>query len=149
MGLFAGIYCLYIPANLYPMMYTASLGANRRVNDSGWGWYYFGKMGSWPIALVIFIASIFIPMAKMFTLAWLYFCAGKRTDDSDAFIAIKHLKLYRLTEFIGRWSMVDIFVVAILVALVQLQKLNGYFTRSCGVMLCNRGDIYNVISHEF
>lgn len=111
----------YIPANLYPMMYTVSLGQTEGSTILG-GVVLLWKMGSWPIALVIFIASIFIPMAKMFTLAWLYYCAGKRADDSSH-VAIKRLKLYRLTEFIGRWSMVDIFVVAILVALVQLQNV--------------------------
>ncbi len=111
----------YVPANLYPMMYTVSLGQTEGSTILG-GVVLLWKMGSWPIALVIFMASIFIPMAKMFTLAWLYFCAGKRPDDSTH-IAIKRLKLYRLTEFIGRWSMVDIFVVAILVALVQLQNV--------------------------
>ncbi len=111
----------YIPANLYPMMYTVSLGQTEGSTILG-GVVLLWKMGSWPIALVIFIASIFIPMAKMFTLAWLYFCAGKRANDSS-YVAIKRLKLYRLTEFIGRWSMVDIFVVAILVALVQLQNV--------------------------
>ncbi len=112
---------LYIPANLYPMMYTVSLGKTEGSTILG-GVVLLWKMGSWPIAIVIFIASIFIPIAKMFTLAWLYFCAGKHADDSSH-IAIKRLKLYRLTEFIGRWSMVDIFVVAILVALVQLQNM--------------------------
>ena len=118
--LFASI-VLYIPANLYPMMYTVSLGQTEGSTILG-GAILLWKMGSWPIALVIFIASVFIPMAKMFTLAGLYFSARKQAS-SSTHIAIKRLKLYRLAEFIGRWSMVDIFVVAILVALVQLQNV--------------------------
>ena len=72
--------------------------------------------------MVIFIASVFIPMAKMLALAWIYWHAkhGKSLPYAQA---IKRQKLYRLTEFIGRWSMIDIFVVAILVALVQLHNL--------------------------
>lgn len=103
------------------MMYTISLGQSDGSTILG-GVVLLWQMGSWPIALVIFIASVFIPMAKMFSLGWLYYCAGKHGDDPSQ-IAIKRLKIYRLTEFIGRWSMVDIFVVAILVALVQLQNL--------------------------
>ncbi len=111
----------YIPANLYPMMYTVSLGQTEGSTIMG-GVVMLWQMGSWPIALVIFIASVFIPMAKMFALAWLYYCASKKPNDSTN-EAIKRLKIYRMTEFIGRWSMVDIFVVAILVALVQLKNL--------------------------
>ncbi|EPA8653280.1 PqiA/YebS family transporter subunit [Photobacterium damselae] len=111
----------YIPANLYPMMYTVSLGQKEGSTIMG-GVALLWHLGSYPIAAVIFFASIFIPMAKMFALMWLYYCASKKADCSQR-DAIQHLKLYRLTEFIGRWSMIDIFVVAILVALVQLQNL--------------------------
>ncbi|WP_337239751.1 paraquat-inducible protein A, partial [Vibrio cholerae] len=79
-----------------------------------------------PIAMVIFFASVFIPMAKMLALAWLYYNAQKARylphEES-----ISRLKIYRITEFIGRWSMIDIFVVAILVALVQLQNLMAIY----------------------
>ncbi len=76
--------------------------------------------------MVIFFASVFIPMAKMLTLAWLYFQAQK-AQYLPPEESITRLKIYRLTEFIGRWSMIDIFVVAILVALVQLQNLMAIY----------------------
>lgn len=79
-------------------------------------------MGSYPIALVIFIASIFIPIAKMLALAWLYRQASL-SKEIDRKEYLKTLKIYRVTELIGRWSMIDIFVVAILVALVQLKNI--------------------------
>ncbi|HIF9341264.1 TPA: PqiA/YebS family transporter subunit [Photobacterium damselae] len=111
----------YIPANLYPMMYTVSLGQKDGSTIMG-GVALLWHLGSYPVAAVIFFASIMIPMAKMFALMWLYYSASKKTDCSQR-DAIQHLKLYRITELIGRWSMIDIFVVSILVALVQLQNL--------------------------
>lgn len=118
--LFAAI-IFYFPANLYPIMYTVSLGSEAPSTIMG-GVILLWQLGSYPIALVIFIASVFIPMAKMIVLAWMYWNA-KRGHSLLYAQSIKRQKLYRLTEFIGRWSMIDIFVVAILVALVQLQNL--------------------------
>ncbi|ANQ22035.1 paraquat-inducible protein A [Vibrio natriegens] len=122
--LFASI-VFYIPANLYPMMYTVSLGHSEGSTIME-GVILLWHLGSYPIAMVIFFASVFIPMAKMFALAWLYIQAQKARylppEES-----ISRLKIYRLTEFIGRWSMIDIFVVAILVALVQLQNLMAIY----------------------
>lgn len=115
----------YIPANLYPIMYTVSLGNSSPSTIMG-GVVLLWHHGSYPIASVIFIASIFIPLAKMFALAWLFFTAQKQ-QHSPTHEALKNQKLYRLTEFIGRWSMIDIFVVAILVALVQLKSLMAIY----------------------
>ncbi len=83
-------------------------------------------LGSYPVAMVIFLASIFIPMAKMFALGWLYWQAGKLNVFPEQ-QNLKRLKVYRVTEFIGRWSMIDIFVVAILVSLVQLHNLMAIY----------------------
>ncbi len=122
--LFASV-IFYIPANLYPMMYTVSLGHSEGSTILQ-GVVLLWNLGSYPIAMVIFFASVFIPMAKMLALAWLYYHAQKMQylppEES-----ISRLKIYRLTEFIGRWSMIDIFVVAILVALVQLQSLMAIY----------------------
>jgi paraquat-inducible protein A len=71
--------------------------------------------GMWPLALLIFIASIFIPILKLLTLFALllsiHFKIHWRAKDRTI--------IYRITEFVGRWSMVDVFVIALLVALVQ------------------------------
>lgn len=65
-------------------------------------------------------------MAKMFALAYLYWNA-KRVKNMPHAESYRFLKVYRITEFIGRWSMIDIFVVAILVALVQLEGLMAIY----------------------
>lgn len=115
----------YIPANLYPIMYTVSLGSSEPSTIMGgvillWGY------GSYPVAMVIFFASVFIPLAKIFSLVWL-FASAKRSLIIPQGESMQRQKLYRLTELIGRWSMIDIFVVAILVALVQLHKLMAIY----------------------
>ncbi|GAA5646079.1 paraquat-inducible protein A [Vibrio proteolyticus] len=115
----------YVPANLYPMMYTVSLGHSEGSTILG-GVILLWQLGSYPIAMVIFLASIFIPLAKMFTLAWL-FVTAKNMHKHPRQESITRLKAYRITEFIGRWSMIDIFVVAILVALVQLHNLMAIY----------------------
>lgn len=115
----------YIPANLYPMMYTVSLGHSEGSTIMQ-GVILLWHLGSYPIAMVIFFASVFIPIAKMIALAWLYYHAHKARYLGQE-ESITRLKIYRLTEFIGRWSMIDIFVVAILVALVQLQNLMAIY----------------------
>lgn len=115
----------YIPANLYPMMYTVSLGRSEGSTIMQ-GVILLWHLGSYPIAMVIFFASIFIPLAKMFTLGWLYWQAGKMNVFPEQ-QNLKRLKVYRVAELIGRWSMIDIFVVAILVALVQLNNLMAIY----------------------
>lgn len=71
---------------------------------------------SYPIAIVIFVASVLVPLAKILILAWL--CLSVQLGSS--FVVSQKTKLYRITEFVGRWSMIDVFVVGILVALIQL-----------------------------
>jgi len=115
----------YLPANLYPIMYTVSLGNESPSTIIG-GVVVLWHHGSYPIAAIIFIASVFIPLAKMLTLSWI-FCVARKVENAPAELALKRQKLYRLTEFIGRWSMIDIFVVAILVTLVQLHSLMAVY----------------------
>jgi len=115
----------YVPANLYPMMYTVSLGSSSPSTIME-GVILLWQLGSYPVAAVIFIASVFIPLVKIFALFWLFISAQKMHNSSNK-DAIYKLKIYRITEFIGRWSMIDIFVVAILVALVQLQSLMAIY----------------------
>lgn len=115
----------YIPANLYPMMYTVSLGTSSPSTIME-GVILLWKLGSYPVAAIIFIASVFIPLVKMFALMWLFISAKKMKSTSEK-DTIQKLKVYRITEFIGRWSMIDVFVVAILVALVQLQSVMAIY----------------------
>ncbi len=107
------------------MMYTSAFGTSEGSTIIE-GVIILWNMGSYPVALIILLASVFIPMAKMIALAYLYWNA-KRVQGLPVDEATRFLKIYRVTEFIGRWSMIDIFVVAILVALVQLDGLMAIY----------------------
>jgi len=106
---------LYIPANLLPMTVTSALGTVQADTILS-GVIYFIHSGSWEIAAVIFIASIFVPLLKLLILISLLLSVQFRWHWRPK----DRTMLYRLTEAVGRWSMLDIFVVTILVALVKL-----------------------------
>ncbi|VWC69333.1 PqiA family integral membrane protein [Burkholderia lata] len=109
---------LYVPANVLPVMYTSSLfGAQTDTIMSGV--VYLWVSGSWPLALVVFIASIAVPMLKILALAYLAFAAQRHSR----WLPEQRARIYRMVEFVGRWSMLDIYVITMLVALVQFQAL--------------------------
>lgn len=105
----------YIPANVLPITITTSLGS-RQSDTIMSGVIYFFLHGSPEIALVIFTASIFIPILKLTALAFLIVSVQRKSGWRPR----DRTQLYRIVEAIGRWSMVDIYVVTILVALVKL-----------------------------
>lgn len=109
---------LYIPANTQPIMATEVLGSTEPSTIIG-GVILLLELGSWPIALVIFIASVVVPLGKILALIWL--CLSVSLGHTRGLRHRTHA--YHLTELVGRWSMVDVFVVAILVALIQLGRL--------------------------
>ena len=106
---------LYLPANLLPITVTTAIGT-RQADTILSGVIYFMQTGSWEIASVIFIASVFVPFAKLVILILLLVSVRFRWRWRPRDRTV----LYRLTELVGRWSMVDIYVVTILVALVRL-----------------------------
>ena len=106
---------LYIPANTLPIMTTRFLGSESPATIMA-GVVLMWEQGSYPVAAVIFIASIFVPVVKMLILFWLNLSVQRKHQLAQR----ERLFWYRITEFIGRWSMVDVFVVAVLVSLVQL-----------------------------
>ena len=108
----------YIPANLLPITTVISLGKAQSDTIMS-GVIYFLHTGMWPIALVIFLASIFIPLIKLLVLIFLLISVQRKSIWRQQ----DRTRLYRFVEVIGRWSMVDIFVVTILVALVHLGGL--------------------------
>jgi paraquat-inducible protein A len=108
----------YLPANLLPVMTVVSLG-KRQSDTIMSGVIYFLTHGMWPLALIVFVASIFVPMMKLGILTFLLVSVQRRSSWRPK----ERTRLYRLTEAIGRWSMVDIFAVTILVALVRLGNL--------------------------
>jgi paraquat-inducible protein A len=109
---------LYIPANALPITHTVRFGASEASTIIG-GVVSFLRAGDIPIAVVIFVASVVIPLAKMLALVWLCGRAAWRFEARG----LAWVRLYRVVEFIGRWSMVDVFVVAILVALIRAGSL--------------------------
>lgn len=109
---------LYIPANIYPIMNTHSLFGSTPQTIAG-GVTQLLAHGSWPIALVIFLASIVVPLTKIGALAWLCLCGRFGLHRNNHV----QTRLFRFIELIGRWSMIDIFVVAVLTALVQAGAL--------------------------
>jgi paraquat-inducible protein A len=109
---------LYIPANMLPMMKTSSLFGSQSDTIMS-GVVYFWTSGSWYLALIIFFASIVVPMLKMIALAVLLVSVQRRSRWQQE----QRARLYRLVEAVGRWSMLDIYVVAVIVALVQLKAL--------------------------
>lgn len=108
----------YIPANIYPIMTTSVLGDQIQSTILG-GVVLFLESGSYLLAAVIFIASVLVPIAKMIALSWLCYSVLTRKKIKQQELSY----LYRVIEFIGKWSMIDVFVVAILVALIQLGEL--------------------------
>ena len=106
---------LYIPANVLPIMTTRLLGRDEPSTILG-GVELLWQHGSKPIAIVIFIASILIPIAKIIALAWLNYSVQTKSNAHHK----QRIIIYRIAEFLGRWSMIDVFVVTILVSLIQL-----------------------------
>jgi len=111
-------YVLYIPANVLPVMETGSLFGSQSDTIMS-GVVYLWTSGSWPLAAIIFIASIAVPGAKLLALTVLLISVQRRQTTR----AMERTRLYRIVELVGRWSMVDIYVAAILTALVQFKAL--------------------------
>ncbi|NMZ43142.1 paraquat-inducible protein A [Pseudomonas proteolytica] len=109
---------LYIPANLLPIMTVNSLGQGAPSTIMA-GVIELVQHGMFPIAAVVFIASILVPTFKLVGIALLLFSVQRHQPLS----ARQRIIMYRFIEFIGRWSMLDIFVIAILVAVVNFGRL--------------------------
>ena len=111
-------FVLYFPANIYPIMKLVSFGEESRETIIS-GVLQLIATGQIGIAIVVFMASIFVPIFKIATLGFLvgsvYFNIGWRP--------VVRTKLYRFVEWIGRWSMIDIFMISVLIALVKLKAL--------------------------
>jgi paraquat-inducible protein A len=109
---------LYLPANLLPILYTktATFEGGSTIMS---GVVALWSSGSWPLALLVFFASIFVPLFKLLALGGLILSVHRGWH----WRPLERAALFRFVEFIGRWSMLDIFVVALLTALVQIRGL--------------------------
>ncbi|WP_233887537.1 paraquat-inducible protein A [Paraburkholderia flagellata] len=109
---------LYVPANVLPVMDTSSLFGTQKDTIMS-GVVYLWVSGSWPLALLVFIASIAVPMLKILGLSYLTWSTQRRWT----WLPEQRTRIYRLIELVGRWSMLDIYVITMLVALVQFNAL--------------------------
>jgi len=106
---------LYIPANFFPVMTVISFGQGAPDTIMS-GVIHLGEAGMWPLAGLVFFASIMVPVLKMIGIGFLLISIQLKLT----WRAKDRTKLYRIIEMLGRWSMVDIFMISILVSLVKL-----------------------------
>jgi paraquat-inducible protein A len=108
----------YIPANVLPVLTTNALGSSESDTIMG-GVILLWTTGSWALALIVLIASVMVPLGKLAALSYLLVTVQRGSLHSTR----DRTRLYRLVEIIGRWSMLDVFVDTLTVALVPLQPL--------------------------
>lgn len=124
---------MYIPANMLPVMMTRSLlGSSNDTILSGI--IFFWVSGSYGLAAIIFVASFLVPLFKLAALFVLVVSAQRRSNWRRE----ERAKLYHLIEIIGRWSMLDVFVVALLAGLVRIQ---GFAEITAGVGIAAFGAV--------
>ncbi len=109
---------LYIPANVLPVMHTHEIFSDEDDTIMS-GVISLVHQGSWPIALLVFFASIVVPLLKLVALGEILFAISRGR--------VRHTRqrsrLFRIVEFVGRWSMLDVFALSLLASLVQIQSL--------------------------
>lgn len=118
-ALLIAAFMMYLPANLLPIMRTASL------NDIDDNTILTGVMELWTkgspdLAVIVFTASILVPMLKFLVIAMLLISSHRQTS----WARLQRAKLFRLVELIGYWSMLDVFVVSLLTAMVRFSVLS-------------------------
>jgi len=109
---------MYIPANLLPVMITTTL-VGTQYDTILSGIIYFFVSGAYGLAAVIFIASFLVPLFKLVALFILVVGAQRQST----WRRLQRSHLYHVVEFIGRWSMLDVFVVSLMAGLVQMKGL--------------------------
>jgi paraquat-inducible protein A len=119
--LIAGL-ILYIPANILPVMETGAIGGTQYDTILS-GAVMLWVTGSWPLSVIVIVASIIVPVLKLLVIS--YLLTSVQTGNPGPLV--RRVRLYRLVEFIGRWSMVDIYVGALLVSLLQFRAIATVF----------------------
>lgn len=133
-----------VPAHLFPIMVTTSLGKTEPSTIIA-GVLLFIRHGDWPIALIIFTASVLVPFGKILALGWLCIASRRHTPLDMT----SQMQLYRITEWIGRWSMIDVFVVAIIVALFQMGSILTVTPGVGGLAFCGVVIFTMLAAHQF
>ena len=108
----------YVPANVLPVLTTTAFGSTESDTIMG-GVIFLYASGSWPLALIVLVASVMIPLGKLVALAYLLVTVQQGSVSNSH----HRTRIYILVEFVGRWSMLDVFVDAFIVALIQLKPL--------------------------
>ena len=124
---------LYLPANMLPVMITKSLFGTQQDTILS-GVIYFWVSGAYGLAALIFVASFLVPLFKLTALVLLNITAQRRSNWRQ----LERAKLYRILEVIGRWSMLDVFVVSLLAGLVRIQ---GFAEITAGVGIAAFGAV--------
>lgn len=108
----------FIPANVLPVMVTDALGSSTPDTILG-GVAFLYSSGSWPLALIVLVASFMIPLGKLLSLGWLLIAIRRGIRGGER----RRMRLHRIVRAVGPWSMLDVFVATFTVALVQLDPL--------------------------
>ena len=116
---------------MLPIMHTEMFGRDEPSTIVG-GAITLWQSGDYPVAIIILIASVIIPVAKIIILAWLNLTVQHGLEKRTRI----RTRFYRVTEGIGRWSMIDVFVVAVLVALVQLGNTLSIYPGPAAIAFC-------------
>ena len=132
----------YLPANILPVMRTTTLTSDKTDTIIG-GVVRLYASGSWYLALILLIASVMIPLAKLSALAYLLITVQRGSFRNNR----ERARLYRVMEIIGRWSMVDVFAATFAVGLVRLQPLMSVAPQP-GVLFFSAVVILTIIAAE-
>lgn len=108
----------YVPANVLPVL-TTTTAAGAESDTIMQGVVLLWSPTGWPLSIIVLIASIIIPSAKILAIAYLLITAQRGSAANNE----QRIRLYRMVAFVGRWSMVDVFVDTFTAALIQLQPL--------------------------
>jgi paraquat-inducible protein A len=109
---------LYIPANVLPVMRTHTFFSDTDDTIMS-GVISLAQSGSWPVAVLVFFASIVVPLLKLVAMGEILIAITRKSVR----LPQQRSRLFRVVEFVGRWSMLDVFAMSLLVALVQVQSL--------------------------
>jgi paraquat-inducible protein A len=120
---------LYIPANILPIM-TLTKGGTIRTDTIMSGIINLANIGMAPIAVIVFIASILVPALKIIALAMILLATQFKWPMST----YMRTQMYRIIEFVGRWSMLDVFVISILLGIVKFNKIASVDIEPAGLL---------------